>query len=55
MAKKKTFSEAEKAALRRAGLKWAMWAPLQQLPNSMIVKNIFTGEVKVIDKLQIPS
>lgn len=55
MAKAKTFTPEEKRILAAYGLKWMLWTPLQQLPNSMIIRNNLTGEVRVIEKRQIPS
>lgn len=52
---KKTFTDTEKGILRSKKLDWRLWTPLQKMPNSMIIKNIFTGDVKVIEKTQIPS
>ena len=55
MAKAKIFTQEEKRALSVAGLDWRLWVPLQQLPNSIIVKHRITGEVKLIEKRHIPN
>lgn len=55
MAKAKAFTPEEKKILADNGLRWMFWTPLQQLPNSMIICNNITGEVRLIEKRQIPS
>lgn len=55
MAKNKTFTQEDRQALSRARLDWRIWVPLQQLPNSMIIKHRITGEVKMIEKRHIPN
>lgn len=55
MAKIKKFSEAEKAVLSAKKLDWRYYEPLQLLPGSMIIKHRITGEVKLIEKRQIPN
>lgn len=55
MAKNKSFTQEEKRALSIAQLDWRLWEPLQQLPNSMIIRHRLTGDVKVIEKRRIPS
>ena len=55
MPKAKAFAPEEKRILAAHGLKWVLWTPLQQLPNSLIIINNITGEVRVIEKRKIPS
>ena len=56
MAKKsKIFTDAEKSILRSKKLDWRLWTLLQNMPNTMIIKHTITGEVKVIEKKQIPN
>ena len=54
MAKAKVFTPEEKRILADNGLQWMFWTPLQQTPSSIIRNNI-TGEVRLIEKRQIPS
>ena len=46
--KGKTFTMDERAILKRKGIDHRFWEPLEQQPGSMIIKNRFTGEVKVV-------
>ena len=55
MAKAKTFTPEEKRILEENGLRWMFWTPLQQTPGSIIIRNNITGEVRLIEKRQIPS
>lgn len=53
MAKTKTFTPDDRKILSKEGMDWRFWVPLQQLPNSLIVKHRITGEVKLIEKSHI--
>ena len=48
--KGKAFTMEEKALLKRKDIDHRFWEPIEQQPGSMIIKNRFTGEVKVIYK-----
>lgn len=50
MAKGKEFSQEQKQLLQRKGLKPQFWTLVRELPNSMIIRQVFTGEFKVIEK-----
>lgn len=50
MREHKEFSMIEKELLRNKGLVWWFWVLLQRLPKAILVKNFFTGEVRVIEK-----
>lgn len=50
MAKSKVFSKEQQEILRRKGIRWQLWEPVQDLPNSMIIRQKITGEFKVIEK-----
>ena len=55
VAKSKTFSDMEKEILRAKKLDWRFYEPLQLLTGSMIIKHKITGEVKLVEKRQIPN
>lgn len=46
--KSKSFTDQEKALLRKQGHDPRFWEPLNKQQNSMIIKNRFTGEVKIV-------
>ena len=46
--KGKTFTMDEKAILKRKDIDHRFWEPIEQQAGSMIIKNRFTGEVRVI-------
>lgn len=48
--KNKGFTDQEKAMLRKQGYDPRFWEPIEQKPGSMIIKNRFTGEVKMVYK-----
>lgn len=48
--KGKTFTMDEKAILKRKDIDHRFWEPIEQQAGSMIIKNRFTGEVRVIHK-----
>ena len=51
MAQKDTTpSRAQQEFMRKAGLNSILWVVIKDLQHSMIVKNRFTGEVRVINK-----
>lgn len=54
-AKEKALTDAEKALLRRKGMQPLFWALIQRKPDYIIVKNVYTGEVRVVHKIQIPN
>lgn len=50
MAKKKAMTPEQKTLLGKKGLNPGMWVVEQDLPSSMIIRNIVTGEFRLIDK-----
>ena len=55
MAKFKEFSQEEKDLLKAKGMPWRLWEVLYRAPSSIIVKNVVSGEVRLIEKQQIPN
>lgn len=49
MAKGKEFSQEQKQHLQRLGLKPQFWTLVKEMPHSMIIRQVFTGEFKVIN------
>lgn len=55
MAKFKDFTQEEKDLLKRKGMPWRLWEALFRAPSSLIIKNVISGEVRLIEKDHIPS
>lgn len=53
--KSKTFTDAERAILRKHGYDPRFYEPIHKQEHCLIIKNRYTGEVKLVDKKQIPS
>ncbi|MBQ8579319.1 MAG: hypothetical protein IJ448_01335 [Oscillospiraceae bacterium] len=49
-AKTKGFTPDEKALLKKKDIDPRFWEPIHQRDTSMIIKNRFTGEVKMVYK-----
>ena len=46
----KKFTDDEKDLMKAKGLPWRLWEVIFRAPSSIIIKNIVSGEVRLIDK-----
>ena len=51
----KKFSDEEKDLMKAKGLPWRLWEVLFRAPSSIIVKNVVNGEVRLIERGEIPN
>lgn len=46
----KRLTAAQKKLLSAQGLNPTLWQLLDELPNTIVIKHRFTGEIKVVEK-----